>query len=370
MYYKRKNIILLLIVYILYKNGIKYIRNNIFWNKNMKKHNFWDNQSVSRNSILVKKEEYNSTILPNNYEWDNFKIDFNFYNFLLDNYVNNEIYTYDRLKWIFDKVKTKYNIKIIKKSDNKVIGTITGRVIKIYIYDKIKECIYVDFLCIDKEYRNKRLAPLLISKILEITANNNYEFTIFKIDNKPLPFDFIGKYTYYYYNLIEYPYKFIKKNTISRFDITLENVETVYKYYIEYINQNNSKLNKMYDLESFGNEFVSQENLVYGSYFEKNKEIIGISLIINTKYIIDNSSVNTAELQYLFTNNDNIIPIINILLLTCKNLEFIYFISLDIMNNDKFINEFKFKQSYSTFYQVQNYKTEIVTKEFNFLNFL
>jgi hypothetical protein len=327
----------------------------------LQKHTYWNNQSVSRNGI-IKKNIITNEILPNNYILSTFNIDNEFYNFILNNYVKDEVYTLKHLQWVLSKPT--YNISIT--DNNNIIGTIIGKPIKIFIYDTIKTCMYVDFLCIHKEYRNLRLAPILINQIIKTTIKNGFEFNIFKIDSKPMPFDFIGKYNYYYYDLTKYQ-NLNKLNYTIIYEVNIDNLNKIFNYYTESVIKK-YKLYEIYNLNKFQDRFINSD-IVESFYFEENKTIIGFAAIIKTQYKIDNQYVNTIELQYILTDQQYIIQIIQLLLNKYSKLGYLHFITLDIMNNNKFIKYFKFKPSYTTFYQVQNYHNETIAKENNGLNF-
>jgi glycylpeptide N-tetradecanoyltransferase len=375
--YKNKNIIsisVVLTVLMIYK---------YFCNKPI--HIFWDTQKISRNGKIINNTKNASSIikLPNEFKWTTFTINTDVYYFILKNYIHDEKYTFERLKWILNPpmITNKFNIMITLNNDtDNIIGTIVGKIINIFIYNEVKKCVYVDFLCIHKLYRNKRLAPLLISKIIEKVAENNIEFTIFKIDKKALPFDYIGKYTYYHYDFDNTPkinnnyiysgiIKYIYDDTTT-YKIT----QLLYNFYNKYIQNNNYKLYQILTLKEFKYQFISTHNLIYTSYYKYNNEIIAFSSAINVQYNEQYNNTcnnrNSIELRYLMTNTEYIIPIMTLLLKIYYELKFKYMVVLDIMHNEIFIKKFKFIQGYSTYYQLQNYHTYNIHKTENGMNFI
>jgi glycylpeptide N-tetradecanoyltransferase len=360
---------------------------------NKQKHIFWDTQKVSRNGKVINNTNTTSSIvkLQNEFKWSTFTMNKEVYNFILKNYIHDEQYTFERLKWILNPpiinpmITNKFNIMIALNPDSNytyyqdnIIGTIVGKVINIFIYNEVKQCVYVDFLCIHKLYRNKRLSPLLISKMIEKVAENNIEFTIFKIDKKALPFDYIGKYTYYYYDFDNIPKinnDSIYSNIIRDiYDETTpdKTIQKLYNFYNNHIQNNNYKLYQILTLTEFKYQFTSKPNLIYSSYYKYNNNIIAFTSAINVQY--NNNDIhdtrNSIELRYLITNTEHIISIMTLLLKIFYELKFKYLVALDIMNNDIFITKFKFIQGYSTYYQLQNYHAKNITNTENGMNFI
>lgn len=66
-----------------------------------------------------------------------------------------------------------------------IIGYITSRTIKVYLKNKEMECYYVDFLCIDKMFRNKYVAPKMIqTHIYNQRKLHNKKIGIFKREGR------------------------------------------------------------------------------------------------------------------------------------------------------------------------------------------
>jgi hypothetical protein len=104
---------------------------------------------------------------------------------------------------------------------------------------------FVDNLCIDRNFRRKNLATLLISKLIKTIvdlANPNASF-IFKIDRKPLPFLEITKSNYYYRDLSQNNKQFSRDFTINKRDFTIENLNKNIKKYV-LISNKTKEINK------------------------------------------------------------------------------------------------------------------------------
>lgn len=112
--------------------------------------------------------------LPDNYEWitldlENDEILNECYNLLKDNYVEGGIlrfnYSKEFLKWTLmppEYIK-EWHVGIIH--DKKIKAMITGIPITILVSSKSMNVAEINFLCIDKQLRNKKLTPILIKEI-------------------------------------------------------------------------------------------------------------------------------------------------------------------------------------------------------------
>jgi hypothetical protein len=90
----------------------------------------------------------------------------------------------------------------LENQDN-IIGSISWEPITILVGGRQEFMYFVDNLCIDRNFRKKNLATLLISKLIKTICNKEGSSVsfIFKIDRKPLPFQEITKSNYYYRDL-------------------------------------------------------------------------------------------------------------------------------------------------------------------------
>jgi len=351
-------IIILMLLYYLYLSKFK--------------HKFWYNQPVSR-SILSKKdgiiiEPHNlkiNNIDDSNYRWDTIKDVKEFKYFLLNNYSKTEFYSINYLNWILNfpskyinklsKIKDKNKLNICLYDKNKLIGTIIARPIKLYINKNIVEGFYVDFLCVHKLYRNQGIAPKLISKILKYWKKYKLDMNIFRIDNNPLPFDNIGCFNYYYYDI----YKNNKINDIINKDIHIKKLdekylEEAYKYYNNYIKR--YKLYQIFTLEEFKYYFLINKNIKTYISINDNKitGFFSFTVVKNIHPYKTDKKSKCIELSYFLSNNYNIIyNFIDIF----KDYDFLIF--LDIMNNNNLINILNASKSHKTYYQLYNYYTDI-----------
>ncbi len=347
-------IIILIILYLLLKK---------------KSHNFWYKQPVSINGKLINKEHYLITELPKKYHVKKFNLNNillfnNFVQFINKHYQKNETYSKEYIYWLLNSPYQhltniiNYSKFILLYDKQKIIGSIIGKSLKVNIKNEIYNTLYVDFLCVDKKYRNKNIATILISMILYQLKLLNYKLAIFKIDMKPLPFDYVNYYNYYNLDLEKYK---IKKNIINNninYDfINIKNIDNIIDCY-NFFNKYNSKseLYQIFNIDEFNYYFNNNNNFQDTYIIKNNNNIEGFISLLHRNCKINNKIFKCIELYYFYHNNINILNIFNkIFNLYKKNNK--YFIILNISQNKEIINhkEFNFNKSFPTYYHFFNF---------------
>ena len=180
----------------------------------------------------IPKDSYT---LPEGFEWKN--IDLNqgkdidkLYEFLKSNYIDDEShlfgsdYSKDFLKWFLSppEMNKDWIISVMKedkiKNKKKIIGFISAIPTNLNINDTEIKMAKVCFLCVKKEFRNKRLTPVLIKEITRRINLNNIWQGIYKTFAY-LPKAFT-KSQYYYRSinlkkLLDVQYTYLPNNKMS-----------------------------------------------------------------------------------------------------------------------------------------------------------
>ncbi|PSR96931.1 Glycylpeptide N-tetradecanoyltransferase [Actinidia chinensis var. chinensis] len=158
-----------------------------------KRHKFWETQPVGQFKDVgdpslpegpiepptplseVKQEPYN---LPNLYEW--ITCDMNsedmcteVYNLLTNNYVEDDEnmfrfnYSKEFLRWALHPPGyfKSWHIGVRVKSSKKLVAFITGVPARIRSRDAVVNMAEINFLCVHKKLRSKRLAPVMIKEV-------------------------------------------------------------------------------------------------------------------------------------------------------------------------------------------------------------
>jgi glycylpeptide N-tetradecanoyltransferase len=157
------------------------------------RHRFWETQPVGQfkdreNPGLgegpielptplseVRQEPYN---LPSQYEWCTCDIESeeglsDVYNLLTNNYVEDDEnmfrfdYSKNFLRWALKPpgYYRSWHIGVRTKGTGKLVGFITGVPARIRVRDRIVVMAEINFLCVHKKLRSKRLAPVLIKEV-------------------------------------------------------------------------------------------------------------------------------------------------------------------------------------------------------------
>lgn len=99
-----------------------------------------------------------------------------------ENIIDNYIVDKKQAKIIKDKIKSKKEIFLIAEVDKKIVGLIDGYIFdSIYYKDKIS---ILEHICVDKEYRNKKIATSLINEFSEKSKKKGAKYIrLFVFDN-------------------------------------------------------------------------------------------------------------------------------------------------------------------------------------------
>ena len=157
-------------------------------------HLFWDNQPVpkSTDEFSVEADKYDKPIevksvddvsetpytLPAQYEWDNLdlandEVAGEVYELLVKNYVEDDDamfrfdYSIPFLRWALmpPNGKPEWIVGVRAGARRKLFGLITGIPVHMNINGSVVMCAEINFLCVHKDLRTKRLAPVLIKEI-------------------------------------------------------------------------------------------------------------------------------------------------------------------------------------------------------------
>ena len=156
-----------------------------------KKHKFWDHQPVPKLTDIPSNNmgplEQDKTVteerqiplqLPSGYEWfeadvkDNVQMG-DIYQLLHDNYVedNDNMFRFDYsiefLRWALQPPgwRQEWHIVVRATVTKKLFGLITAIPAGLNVHGKNINLVEINFLCVHKKLRSKRLAPILIAEI-------------------------------------------------------------------------------------------------------------------------------------------------------------------------------------------------------------
>ena len=299
------------------------------------------------------------------------------YEFLKTNYVEDEDhmfrfdYSKDFLKWHLTSPNycPEWLISIVqldtKKNKKKMVGFIAGIPVKVCIHGYDIELAEIDFLCVKKEFRNKRLAPLLIREVSRRIHMRNKWWAVYTSGTMlPKPF---AETTYYHRNLdvkklVDVHFTYLPHNmnmarakTLYKLPTELpfpgfrpmeeKDVEQVYVLLENFEKQ--FKVHGYYDKDQVKHWFIPRKNVVY-SYVRENKDnqiTDFISFYSLPSSILQHESYKKLMAAYSFFNINNTLTVKEIMkcaLILAKNAGFDVFNCLNIMKNEEAFTDLLF----------------------------
>lgn len=156
------------------------------------KHAFWNTQPVSKFTEEVKSDDIgpidsNTDVerirkhpytLPDAFEWIDIDVDNDddmsqLYTLLTENYVEDYEnlfrfdYKPDFLQWAMTPpdYKKDWHVGVCVKSSKRLVGFISGIPVTVRVCGSVLKAAEINFLCVHKQLRSKRLAPVLIKEV-------------------------------------------------------------------------------------------------------------------------------------------------------------------------------------------------------------
>jgi glycylpeptide N-tetradecanoyltransferase len=371
----------------------------------MENHTFWKTQPITETGIIsesefgpieipsidqIRKEPY---ILPEGFEFHTLNLDdedelIKIQRFLNANYLELDdlnmhfAYSTESIKWIVQSVNHFPELFICVRIVNtkKIIATIFGIPVKVKVYDKIVSQVEIDLLCISKNFRSKRLAPVMIK---EVTRRTNLRgiFQAIYTAGMVLPNKLCT--IQYFHRIINVK----KMSCIGFFNLPTNNLSLYQKLYhiqlpkleIGYlarpielndvdvcltklnISLSKYKLTHIFDKDNFIHYFMTKKDIIYTWVIEKNNCITDMISF----YIIDNVITNNPNysgykagyLYYYFNETMELSKLINIGLFYAKEAGVDVFNILNMSDLHTAIKDCKFVEGNGFLnYYLYNYK--------------
>lgn len=350
------------------------------------KNKFWSKQPMAQNKSIsgqidikdikdIRNEPYP---LLDGFEWglldwDNESIVDECYKLLKDNYVEDDNgifrfeYSREFLKWTLTPLdwKREWQVGVFQTSNRKIRAMITGTPAIISVDGSNIPIAEINFLCVHKKLRNKRLTPVLIKEITRRINLDNIWQAVFTAG-----INIISPITYgtYYHRSIN-----IKKLLDVGFTIlgereTIPRLNKLLKL-PKYVNTPGWRPLKIEDLEQVGillNNYLSQFRLHIVFQYHELEHIFMSKPFIISSYVIeyDGKITDFASFYHLCSNITNhplhntlrgaysfynvpgrlsIQDLIYNLVIEAKNQQCDVFNCLDIMDNKSIFENLKFK---------------------------
>lgn len=359
-----------------------------------KRYQFWETQPVPRldeqpersepiepdkKPEQVKQEPYN---LPAGFIWDTLEIQDDstlkeLYTLLNENYVEDEdsMFRFDYspqfLRWALQPPgwRKDWHCGVRVEKSKKLVGFIGATPAKIKIVSgeerKNINMVEINFLCVHKKLRSKRMTPVLIR---EITRRVNQLgifqaiFTAGVVLPKP-----VAKCRYYHRSLnpkklIDVKFSNLTKNmTMKRTlrlynlpesprlegfkELNLSHIPQVYSMLTSYLDR--FDLTPQFTMEEMEHWFLPQEDVINSYVVERDGEVLAFtSFYTLPSTVISHPTYHSIKAAYSFynvaTKPITLLDLIRDALIMAKKMDYDVFNALDLMENKQFLEELKF----------------------------
>merc|ERR1719422_1198133 len=358
-----------------------------------KTYEFWDTQPVPKideqivagNEAIESNKQHDDLrhepyTLPEGFHWDTLNLDDplvlkELYMLLNENYVvdDDNMFRFDYspefLRWALlpPGFLQEWHVGVRAKKSKKMVGFISAVPATISIYKKVVKLVEINFLCVHKKLRSKRLAPVLIR---EITRRVNIQgifqavYTAGVVLPKP-----IGTCRYWHRSinpkkLVEVKFSHLSRNMTMQRHLKLyklpDNTRTpgIREFRPTDVDNVTDLLNNYlsrFDLTPIFNTadvlhwFTPQPNIIE-SFVVEDPDTPGkltdfVSFYTLPSTVMNHPTHNTIKAAYSFYNVSTATPWADLMgdaLVLAKKENFDVFNALDLMENSEFLEKLKF----------------------------
>lgn len=327
----------------------------------------------------VKANPYN---LPDGFVWDTLEINDDLilkelYTLLNENYVEDEdsMFRFDYspqfLRWALQPPgwRQEWHCGVRVQKSNKLVGFIGATPAQINIAsvdDKRKlKMVEINFLCVHKKLRSKRMAPVLIREItrrVNLLGIFQAIYTAGVVLPKP-----VAKCRYYHRplnpkKLIDVKFSSLTKNmTMKRTlrlynlpesprldgfqEMTKRHITQVYTMLAEYLSK--FDLAPQFTIEEVEHWFLPQEDVINSYVVERDGQVLAFtSFYTLPSTVISHPTHDSIKAAYSFYNYATkpitLVELVRDALMMAKKMDYDVFNALDLMENKQFLDELKF----------------------------
>jgi len=356
-------------------------------------HPFWDTQPVPsmeaeyaqdsgpideiKTPEDVRDDPYS---LPDQFEWCTCNVDDakeieEIYTLLSENYVEDDDsmfrfdYSVGFLRWALKPPEFlrhwHLGVRVKAKTNAKLVGFITGIPANVQVYDRLVKMVEINFLCVHKKLRSKRLAPVLIKEITRRVNKENIWQAVYTAGVVlPRP---ISECRYYHRSLNPKKlidvgfshlgprmtmartiklYKVPDKPQLSGMrEMEPRDVPRVAELVIGYLKK--FPLHPEFNAEEVGHWMLPRDGVIYSFVRDKgNGEVTDVcSFYSLPSTILGNDKYSLLKAAYSYWNVATTVPLHELMLdalIYAKQRDFDVFNALNVMENEQFLKELKF----------------------------
>lgn len=377
-----------------------------------KPYKFWSTQPVPKlgetvegnESIEPNKEiseiQVEPDALPDAFKWDTLNLNdplvlTELYTLLNENYVEDDDamfrfdYQPDFLKWALQPPgwRADWHVGVRVAKSGLMVGFISAIPGHVWIYDKLEKIVEINFLCVHKKLRSKRLAPVLIKEItrrVHLTGIFQAVYTAGVVLPKPVAtcrywhrslnpkklievefiiFSYFPDVFLFNWYLFQIKFSHLSRNMTMQRTIKLyklpdspktpgyraltdKDLPAAHKLLNAYLEQ--FTLKPAFDADEFRHWFSPQNGIIC-SYVVEDPVTHQITDLISyytlPSTVMHHAVHNQVKAAYSFYNVSTKTPwldLMNDALISAKNANFDVFNALDLMENRKFLQPLKF----------------------------
>ncbi|XP_015179796.1 PREDICTED: glycylpeptide N-tetradecanoyltransferase 1 [Polistes dominula] len=332
------------------------------------------NEPIEPDKTSIRAEPYS---LPEGFQWDTLILEeplvlAELYSLLSENYVEDDdaMFRFDYppifLKWALQPPGwcKEWHCGVRVSKSGRLVGFISAIPATLRIYNHTKKMVEINFLCVHKKLRSKRVAPVLIR---EITRRVNLQgifqavYTAGVVLPKPVA---TCRYWHRSLNpkkLIEIKFSHLSRNMTMQRTLKLyklpENTKVpgfrklvytdipqAHKILSDYLEK--FDLAPIFTIEEFQHWFLPQNGMINTFVVENDGKITDmVSYYTLPSSIMHHQAHKTLKAAYSFYNVSTVTPWLELMtdaLISARNLGFDVFNALDLMDNKEFLEPLKF----------------------------
>ncbi|XP_066597407.1 glycylpeptide N-tetradecanoyltransferase 1 [Prorops nasuta] len=336
--------------------------------------NFSCNEPIEPDKTSVREEPYS---LPAGFQWDTLNLDDplvlgELYTLLSENYVEDDdaMFRFDYppnfLQWALQPPGwcKEWHCAVRVCKSGRLVGFISAIPATLRIYNHSQKMVEINFLCVHKKLRSKRVAPVLIR---EITRRVNLQgifqavYTAGVVLPKPIA---TCRYWHRSLNpkkLIEIKFSHLSRNMTMQRTLKLyklpdntkvpgfrkmvpTDVPQAHKLLSSYLER--FDLAPMFSVEEFEHWFIPKNGIINSFVVENDGKITDmVSYYTLPSSVMHHQTHKTLRAAYSFYNVSTVTPwleLMNDALISARNLGFDVFNALDLMDNKEFLTALKF----------------------------
>ncbi|XP_051165510.1 glycylpeptide N-tetradecanoyltransferase 2 [Leptopilina boulardi] len=332
------------------------------------------NEPIEADRTSIRGKPYS---LPADFHWDTLNLDdplvlAELYSLLSENYVEDDDamfrfdYPPDFLKWALQPPgwSKEWHCGVRVTRNSRLVGFISAIPANLRVYESVQKMVEINFLCVHKKLRSKRMAPVLIR---EITRRVNLQgifqavYTAGVVLPKPIA---TCRYWHRSLNpkkLIEIKFSHLSRNMTMQRTLKLyklpENTKVpgfrklvqtdipqAHKILYDYLKK--FDLAPIFSEDEFRHWFLPQNGIINSFVVENDNKITDmVSYYTLPSSVMHHQTHKTLVAAYSFYNVSTVTPWVDLMtdaLISARNLGFDVFNALNLMDNKEFLEPLKF----------------------------